>query len=110
MGAGDNCQTANAIWPSWTGQTEAKGDPDFENISSGDADFLAREKAALGDDADLFATDNTQLNSSGPVQNDDNEDDDLLGGGDSAAGNDLGGDGISQFQSSFPAIDTNNPV
>jgi hypothetical protein len=45
------------------------------------ADFLSREKATLGADADLFATEN---------------DNNLLGGGDDAA---------PTFESSFPSLD-----
>jgi len=67
-----------------TAQTEAK--------DAGD-DFLARERAILGDDATQFTT----------------NDDDLLGGG--------GGDGVAddstdaaQFQNSFPEISNDNEV
>lgn len=65
-------------------QTDAKDDGD---------DFLARERALLGDDATQFTT----------------NDDDLLGGG--------GGDGAAddntdaaQFQNSFPEISNDNEV
>jgi hypothetical protein len=65
------------------------------------SDFLARERALLGDDADQFATpaDNTATV---------DDDDDLLGGGQSyqaSADHEMGG-----FESSFPAIDTSNEV
>jgi len=58
-------------------------------------DFLAREKALLGDDADQFATSNDAdiLGNSG--------DDDLLGGG--GGGSQANGD-QSQFESQFPEI------
>ncbi|TVY45159.1 Clathrin light chain [Lachnellula occidentalis] len=61
---------------------------------SGGDDFLAREKALLGDDADQFATgnDNAAFVEDG--------DDDLLGGG--------GDEEVAGFESSFPAIDTRN--
>lgn len=66
-------------------------------------DFLARERAILGDDADQFATPNDRA----AVVED--ADDDLLGGGDhqqtTAASEDISG-----FESSFPAIDTQNEV
>lgn len=56
-------------------------------------DFLAREKAILGDDADQFATtdDAAAFGDSG----------DLLGGGDNAD---------STFESQFPDIATPTPV
>ncbi|KAG9651222.1 clathrin light chain, partial [Aureobasidium melanogenum] len=78
------------------------GDTTDNNIDSGmtdePSDFLARERALLGDDADQFAT---------PADNAATaDDDDLLGGGQShqaPADHDMGG-----FESSFPAIDTSN--
>lgn len=77
-----------------TAQTESKEDSGFEP-ASGD-DFLSREKALLGEDADQFATgnDSTAFVDAG---------DDLLGGG---------GDNeeVTEFESSFPAIDTQNEV
>lgn len=68
-----------------------------QETSAGD-DFLAREKALLGDDADQFATgnDNAAFVEDG--------DDDLLGGG----GND--NEEVTEFESSFPAIDIRNEV
>jgi hypothetical protein len=70
---------------------------DLNPATSGE-DFLTRERAALGDDATLFASgnDNAAFVEDG--------DDDLLGGG---GGNN---DEIHEFQSSFPAIDTRNDV
>ncbi|EFR03259.1 clathrin light chain [Nannizzia gypsea CBS 118893] len=68
--------------------------------SEDDSDFLARERAALGDDADQFisASDNRP---SVTV-----EDDDLLGGG---GGDDLmPHDDNSGFESSYPAIESQN--
>lgn len=57
-------------------------------------DFLAREKAILGDDADNFATaDDDALFQTGG-------DDDLLGGGDETA----------QFESQFPDLSGPNEV
>ncbi|TVY64308.1 hypothetical protein LSUE1_G007004 [Lachnellula suecica] len=63
--------------------------------TSGGDDFLAREKALLGDDADQFATgnDNAAFVEDG--------DEDLLGGGGS-------NEEVTEFESSFPAIDTRN--
>jgi hypothetical protein len=90
------------------GQTEATGNaPDnFDEPS----DFLARERAALGEDAQQFTTsgDNAATVEEG------DDDDDLLGGGMSApiaSGNgDFGdfGDDVGDFESSFPAVDTQN--
>ena len=61
-----------------------------------DDDFLARERAALGEDADQFATarDHVGDNVGG--------DDDLLGGGDEPV------EEIGQFESSFPSVETQN--
>lgn len=75
-------------------QTETKGDTGFE--TAGTDDFLSREKALLGDDADQFTTGND-----GAAFIEDG-DDDLLGGG--------GGEEVTEFESSFPAIDTRNEV
>ncbi|EON96133.1 putative clathrin light chain protein [Phaeoacremonium minimum UCRPA7] len=66
-------------------QTDIK-DPSAEPSAD---DFLAREKAILGDDADQFATNQDAAALSGG--------DDLLGGGDDA-----------QFQSQFPDITSPN--
>ena len=65
------------------------------------SDFLARERALLGDDADQFAT---PADNAATVE----DDNDLLGGGESyqaPADHEMGG-----FESSFPAIDTSNEV
>ncbi|OOQ86102.1 clathrin light chain [Penicillium brasilianum] len=64
--------------------------------SKGDAedDFLARERAALGEDAEQFAT---PLDHVAAVSGDD----DLLGGGDDTPAEELG-----QFESSFPSVET----
>jgi hypothetical protein len=67
--------------------------------AAGDAtadDFLAREKAMLGDDADQFATGHE-----GAAFKD--GDDDLLGGGNSGAQD-------SAFESQFPDISGTNEV
>lgn len=78
------------------GQTEV-----VNNDAADTDDFLARERAALGDDADQFATPNDQAATV--------EDDDLLGGDDYVP--QQGGSAeISGFESSFPAIDTQNEV
>lgn len=80
-------------------------DGDFGNMQDGAAeggDFLSRERAALGDDADLFTSSGDVPSVS--VQNGD--DDDLLGGGQTNGTN----DDMNQFQRSFPAVDTRNDV
>ena len=84
---------------------EARGDANFDLVggaTDGD-DFLSRERALLGDDADQFASANDKL---ATVED---GDDDLLGGGTSFQAN-VGGEEITGFESSFPAIDTTNEV
>ncbi|EMD97280.1 hypothetical protein COCC4DRAFT_72767 [Bipolaris maydis ATCC 48331] len=85
------------------GQTEARGDSaafDLVGDTAGADDFLSRERALLGDDADQFASENDRT---ATVED---GDDDLLGGGFSQA--QAGGEEMSGFESSFPAIDTTN--
>lgn len=79
----------------------ADADHNVAAANGGDDDFLARERALLGDDADQFAS----ANDHGPTD----VDDDLLGG-DSGMGGAPPSAGNSQFDSSFPAIDTRNEV
>ncbi|KAH6689284.1 clathrin light chain [Verticillium dahliae] len=73
---------------------------DFDSGSPGAGpstdDFLAREKALLGDDADQFATNNDSAAFE--------QDDDLLGGGDSAGANQQ----QSTFESQFPDLAQQN--
>lgn len=80
-----------------TAQSQPKGDSGFE--TAGADDFLSREKALLGDDADQFATGNDNAAFV------DNDDEDLIGGGGAN-----GGEEVIEFESSFPAIDTRNDV
>lgn len=91
------------------GQTELKGNGhdnhDIHDSGAGD-DFLTRERAVLGDDAAQFASahDNTATVEDG--------EDDLLGGnyeGTYSSGQ-HGGEGVTEFENSFPAIDTSNNV
>lgn len=72
------------------GQTEVNEAP-----TATDDDFLARERAALGEDADQFATaqDHVGENVGG--------DDDLLGGDEPV-------EEIGQFESSFPSVESQN--
>ena len=64
---------------------------------------MSREKALLGDDADQFTTGN---DNAAFVEDDD---DDLLGGG-GGAGISGGDEEVTEFESSYPAIDTRNEV
>ncbi|EON65605.1 hypothetical protein W97_04843 [Coniosporium apollinis CBS 100218] len=84
------------------GQTSARGDANFDLVddSGNTDDFLARERAALGDDANQFASGNDK-----GTTVEDAGDDDLLGGDYQDA---AGGEEMSGFESSFPAIDTGN--
>ena len=68
-----------------------------------DDDFLTRERAALGEDAAQFSTAGDH---NATLQDDD---DDLLGGGD-YNGPAAAGEEITDFESSFPSIDTRNDV
>ncbi|RFU29972.1 hypothetical protein B7463_g6367, partial [Scytalidium lignicola] len=77
-----------------SGAAEVPGNAAFSGTGAGD-DFLTREKALLGDDANQFATGNENQ-----VTIEDGEED-LLGGG-------SGAPEITDFESSFPAIDTRN--
>ncbi|PGH21643.1 hypothetical protein AJ80_03076 [Polytolypa hystricis UAMH7299] len=88
------------------GQTEPVGGNDNDNVPSGsNEDFLARERAALGDDADQFATPNDRT---APTVEDGN-DDDLLGGGDAVEFQQGSTEVLDAgFESSFPALDTQN--
>ena len=88
------------IQHAYTGQTEP-----MEKSGAGDADdFLARERAVLGEDADEFATPQDNVATAEGADNDD-----LLGGGDLPTPQ-AAPEEISGFESSFPAIDTQNEV
>lgn len=91
-----------------TGQTEARGNKDlgFDGLD-GDDDFLTRERAALGDDAAQFATPGDTHGASATLEDGEN---DLLGSLDSFDGGQGGSDETTEFESSFPAIDTRNNV
>ncbi|KAJ5836043.1 Clathrin light chain [Penicillium robsamsonii] len=82
--------------------------PSLEDFSEGqtevadvqattDDDFLARERAALGEDADQFATSQDHVAAGQNVGTDD-----LLGAGDEPV------EEIGQFESSFPSVATQN--
>jgi Clathrin light chain len=78
--------------------------------ASGEGSFLDRERAALGEDADQFATSQDRPTISATVQD---GEDDLLGGDDDF-GEPQHAAATTQedldFESSFPAIDTRNEV
>ncbi|KAJ4374924.1 Clathrin light chain [Neocucurbitaria cava] len=85
------------------GHTQARGEAtnfDLVGDSNGTDDFLSRERALLGDDADQFASENDR------VATVEDGDDDLLGGDFSQAN--VGSQEMDGFESSFPAIDTTN--
>ena len=96
-----SCQTLNS------GNTEPKA-----SAASGDDgpragdDFLRRERALLGDDAAQFASSNDKAATV------DDGDNDLLGdGGGSYRGPAAGGEAeVANFESAFPAMDTQNQV
>ncbi|KZF21723.1 clathrin light chain [Xylona heveae TC161] len=104
------------------GQTEPKLDSatsadnfDLDPASTAGADFLDREKAALGDDADRFATPNDNSFAAASTTGlEGDADNDLLGGGVGGGDEqqlDIGSfpdAGVAQFESSFPVIDTGN--
>ena len=76
---------------------------------SADDDFLTRERALLGDDADQFASANDHSASAGPISID-NDDDDLLGGESFGSPQAKGAD-VKRFESSFPEVEeTRNEV
>lgn len=89
------------IQHTYSGQTEP-----MENKPSDADDFLARERALLGEDADQFATPQdlaaTAEGGGGT--------DDLLGAAEGIPVQHAAPEEISGFESSFPAIDTQNEV
>ena len=90
------------------GQTTVQGAP--TSTSADDpSDFLARERAALGDDAAQFASPRDNAATVADVEDDDDFDD-LIGAGGQTNGN-TGGeemDMMGDFETSFPAVDTSN--
>ena len=71
-------------------------------------DFLSREKALLGEDAEQFVTADDPSKASAALGG---GDDDLLSGGEDAfPASASHQQGLSNFESSFPAIDTANEV
>ena len=88
------------------GETQARAEPTG-------GDFLERERAVLGDDADFFTSNDIPAHGQGAQVED--ADDDLLGGdgedfsapAQASASRD---DDFDGFENSFPAIDTRNEV
>lgn len=80
----------------------SNGTSTLDPAGAGD-DFLARERAALGDDAAQFtsASDNAAISGTA--------DDDLLGGG-SYEDEQPRGEEFADFENSYPAVDTHNTV
>ena len=87
--------------PDQTAPSVGNGIPGADDASD---DFLTRERAALGPDADLFASSNDHA---ATVQDGDN---DLLGDGGNYEEVKHGGEEITEFESSFPAVDSSNNV
>ncbi|CAK4031076.1 Clathrin light chain [Lecanosticta acicola] len=87
------------------GKLEPQGQSSLDGIDE-PSDFLARERAALGEDAEQF----TSAQDSLATVADADDNDDLLGGGGSAPTNgaSAGGDMMGDFESSFPVVDTQN--
>jgi hypothetical protein len=82
------------------------GNSDLINNSTDNNDFLARERALLGNDADQFST---PQDNAGRVTVEE-DDDDLLGGGGGNYSSGGGNADMGDFESSFPAIDNSNDV
>ncbi|KAI9889559.1 MAG: hypothetical protein M1814_005162 [Vezdaea aestivalis] len=94
---------AEQRFPSIEGFEAGQTSPAAGQTSTTSEDFLSREKAALGDDANQFSTPSAGFNATV----DEAEEDDLLGGGPptqpATAAQDIHG-----FESSFPSIDVDN--
>ncbi|MCJ1473112.1 hypothetical protein MMC13_001763 [Lambiella insularis] len=73
------------------------------DASNADDDFLKREQAVLGADAAQFASVGDNLSTTV-----DDGQDDLLGGEEGYGGGHTGREEITEFESSFPSIDTRN--
>ena len=100
---------ATCAIPTFASAYQVTGDTDVRGEGTS-GDFLERERAALGEDADFFSTNDAAQTAR---VEDGDDDGDLLGGG----GDDFGApatqsafkdDEIDGFESSFPAIDTRN--
>ena len=90
--------------------TLSKGETDVRPGSTAQGSFLERERALLGEDADLFAA-----NDKPGAATVEDGDEDLLGGDEDFTSAPAQPSGRAQnelddFESSFPAIDTRNDV
>ena len=98
----ERCISTPADWiADQTAPAVADGAPAIDGAGE---DFLARERAALGDDAALFAS---SKDNAATVQD---GEDDLLGGGGSSNEANQAGEEITEFESSYPAVNTQNNV
>ena len=105
FGEGESSLVVSTTWPdSIADQTAPPVSNGNHPTDSAGEDFLTRERAALGDDAALFASSN---DNAATVQD---GNDDLLGGGESYNGAQHDGEEITEFKSSYPAVDTHNDV
>ncbi|KAK3712239.1 Clathrin light chain [Vermiconidia calcicola] len=94
------------------GQTEVQDQPSAIDTDE-PSDFLARERAALGDDAQQFTSSGDNM---ATVADEEEDDDDLLGGGSGSQpiadmdmnGSSNGMDMMGDFETSFPSVDTQN--
>lgn len=84
--------------------TETSPPQDDGGAAADGDDFLARERAALGDDADQFASPNDASKAARV------DDDDLLGGDEYQAQISPAQEDTMQFESSFPVIESQNEV
>lgn len=94
-------KAANTPIPGQTQPNEPTGD--LMDGSNEPSDFLSRERAALGADADQFSTPAGNSTTNG-------DDDDLLGGDSGGQVNGTASQEISDFQSSFPPVSSQNEV
>lgn len=89
-----------------TGQTETKGGDGALDLIDDHDDFLSRERAALGEDANQFSTPQNNI----PSVSVQNGHADLLGDDDDSPQRNGHNEDMNQFHSSFPSIDPRNEV
>ncbi len=101
-----SCDLAASLTNTCTDTLDQAGGGDgFDLIhdSADTNDFLERERAALGVDADQFGS----FAGNVPTVSVQDGDDDLIGGGGQTNG---ASEDVMRFESSFPSIDTHNEV
>ncbi len=87
-----------------TGQGDKSNSNSNSNNGGGDdLDFFARERALLGDDAAEFASPSDNVTSAKVEE----LEEDVIGG--NYGGGVTGGEDLTEFESSFPTIDTVRP-